>query len=69
MQPDFETSQELRELFRERVRLSFSRAKICVRCAKAARARGDAVEVKKWTRAAQILRAAAANWRQRALGP
>jgi hypothetical protein len=58
--------QELRDIFSSRVHASFVRARICLRCARLARRRGDTGEFHKWLNAARVLRGAAAGWRQRA---
>ena len=59
--------QELRSVYRARVRDSFIRARSCVQSARQARWEGDIGRLRKLLKCARILRAAAAGWRERAL--
>ena len=48
------------------IRWAFVRAKACIKCARAARRRGDSTEFERWVAAAKILRGRAAEFRAQA---
>jgi hypothetical protein len=48
------------------IRWAFVRAKVCIKCARAARRRGDSTEFERWVAAAMILRGRAAEFRAQA---
>jgi hypothetical protein len=48
------------------IRWAFVRAKVCIKCARAARRRGDSTEFERWVAAAKLLRGRAAEFRAQA---
>jgi len=63
-----ELHRDLRDIFRQRVRESFQRARQCLSHARMARCDGDSVNFRKWIWLSRVFRMAAANWRERARG-